>query len=96
MESKLSKKQLQKKLAKPHRERKSSLSYQMTGDAYRELLRRCKGSIPAAKMELLRGLSMPQSFKEIVKMDKQNNEIREVILDSSYVDELVEIIVTTI
>jgi len=68
----------------------------MTGEAYRELLRRCKGSIPAAKMELLRGLNMPQNYREIVKIDKKTKEVREVLLDSSYVDELVEIIVTTI
>ena len=80
-------------MQKPHRERKSSLAYRMNTIAYKDLMRRCKGSIKAAKMELLRGLCLPESFKEITKLDKQTNEIKEVFIETSYVDELVEIIV---
>lgn len=76
-----------------HKERKSSLSYRMTSKAYSELMRRCKGKIQDVKNEILRGLSLPQSFKEIVKLDKETGEIREVLIESSFVDEVVDIIV---
>lgn len=67
--------------------------YKMNSIAYKELMRRCRGSIDAAKMEILRGLSLPQSFKEISKLDKKTNKIKEVYFQTKYVDELIEIIV---
>lgn len=68
----------------------------MNRKAYDELIRRCKGSVKAAKLEILRGLCMPETFREVTKVDKKSNEIKELYIESKYLDTILEVIVDDI
>ena len=68
------------------------MSYVINKISFREMMKRCKGNIELAKKDILAGLSLPETFRELTILNK-DGEVKEIKLESGYADDLLEIVV---